>query len=85
MGISAAVDGLGVVLESTLLAERELAAGALVCPLIDKSSSVRYVGHYLVHPRTHRKEDAFARFKRWLLSELNSSGLRSAELFCRDL
>lgn len=80
MGISAAVDGLGVVLESMLLAERELASGALVCPLIGKSNSVRYVGHYLVHPRTHRKEDAFVRFKRWLLSELDASGAGSAAL-----
>lgn len=77
MGISAAVDGLGVVLESTLFVERELATGKLVRPLQGKSQSVRYVGHYLVHPRTHRNPDAFMRFKRWLLDEL---ALASAHL-----
>ena len=73
MGISAAVDGLGVVLESTLLAERELASGKLVCPLRSSTVSVRYVAHYLVHPRRHRQHDAFTRFKNWLLAELAES------------
>lgn len=79
MGISAAVDGLGVVLESTLLAERELAAGKLVCPLRGRSNSVHYVAHYLVHPRRHRQEDASSRFKRWLLSELSGTVPASAQ------
>ncbi|WP_414157882.1 hypothetical protein [Pseudomonas sp. BNK-15] len=51
MCIAAAVGGLGVVLESTLLAERELALGKLVCPLRGSTDSVRYVGHYLVNPQ----------------------------------
>ncbi|MGI4718556.1 MAG: LysR substrate-binding domain-containing protein [Janthinobacterium lividum] len=70
MAIAAAVDGLGVVLESTLLAERELASGRLVAPLRGKSTSVRYVGHYLVHPRSHHQHAALTRFKEWLLAEL---------------
>lgn len=73
MGISAAVDGLGVVLESNLFVERELATGKLVCPLRGVSNSVRYVGHHLVHPRTHRNPEAFMRFKGWLLAELEGS------------
>lgn len=83
MGISAALDDLGVVLESTFLAQRELASGAPVCSLIGKRNSARYVGHYLVHPRAHRKEGAFVRFKAWLLSELDSSGAFSANLLRR--
>lgn len=71
MAISAAVDGLGVVLESTLLAERELKFGALVCPLRAASNPVRYVGHYLVHPRRHRQHDTFSQFKAWLMQELS--------------
>lgn len=63
MAISAPVDGLGVVLESTLLAERELASGKLVSPLRMTSNSVRYVGHYLVHPRRHRQHENVTRFK----------------------
>jgi len=74
MAIAAAVDGLGVVLESTLLAERELASGRLVAPLRATTTSVRYVGHYLVHPRRHRQHAAFTQFKTWLLAELARSG-----------
>lgn len=75
MAIAAAVDGLGVVLESTLLAERELASGKLVAPLREQTTSVRYVGHWLVHPRRHRQHAAFTQFKTWLLGELARSGL----------
>ena len=70
MAIAAAVDGLGVVMESTLLAERELASGRLVAPLREQTTSVRYVGHYLVHPRSQHQHAALVRFKQWLLAEL---------------
>lgn len=71
MSIAAAVDGLGVVLESTLLAERELASGTLVAPLRATTTTVRYVGHYLVYPRRQHQHAAFMQFKAWLLAELN--------------
>lgn len=74
MSIAAAVDHLGVVLESTLLAERELASGALVAPLRTQSTAVRYVGHYLVYPKRQHQHAALARFKDWLLAELGRSG-----------
>jgi len=70
MSIAAAVDGLGVVLESTLLAERELASGALVAPLRATTTAVRYVGHYLVYPKRQHQHAAFRQFKEWLLAEL---------------
>jgi len=70
MSIAAAVDGLGVVLESTLLAERELASGTLVAPLRAQSMAVRYVGHYLVFPKRQHQHPAFQQFKSWLLAEL---------------
>lgn len=73
MAIAAAVDGLGVALESTLLAQRELASGALVAPLMGRSTTVRYIGHYLVHPRALDPHGAAARFKRWLMNELVGS------------
>lgn len=50
MAIAAAVDGLGVTLESTRLAERELASGKLVAPLAGRASDLSYVGPYLVCP-----------------------------------
>lgn len=72
MAISAAVDGLGVVLESTLLAERELSKGTLVCPLRGKTQDLQYVGHHLVYPKRIRQHESFEVFKHWLLSELDS-------------
>ena len=70
MAIAAAVDGLGVVLESTLLAERELAQGTLESPLLGKTQEVRYVGHYLVYPKRLHPNDSLEAFKRWLLAEM---------------
>lgn len=70
MAIAAAVDGLGVVLESTLLVEREVARGTLVCPLLGKTEEVQYIGHYLVHPKRLQHHESFSAFKRWLLAEL---------------
>ena len=52
-----ASSGLGVALESTLLAEREIATGKLVAPLEGRSVDVCYVGHYLVF----RASDSAAR------------------------
>ncbi|PVX81712.1 DNA-binding transcriptional LysR family regulator [Paraburkholderia unamae] len=70
MAIAAAVDGLGVVLESTLLSERELQRGELVRPLAGTTREVEYVGHYLVHPRRQHRHEAFETFKAWLLKAL---------------
>jgi len=72
MGISAALDGLGVVLEYTLLAERELIAGKFVAPLKGVSESVRYVGHHVVLPRRKRQQAAVEQFKAWLFKDLQS-------------
>jgi DNA-binding transcriptional LysR family regulator len=76
MAIAAAVDGLGVVLESKLLAEREIASGRLVCPLVSSTSEIHYIGHYLVFPQHQHMHFALEVFKTWLLSELNLAQLR---------
>lgn len=60
----------GGILESDLVAEQELASGRLVSPLRHVCNSVRYVGHYLVHPRRHRQAHAVTQFKHWLFKEL---------------
>jgi DNA-binding transcriptional LysR family regulator len=70
LAIAAAVDGLGVALESTLLAEREIARGELVKPLADKAKDVRYVGHYLVYPRAARQRQTLRQFTAWIAAEL---------------
>jgi LysR family transcriptional regulator, glycine cleavage system transcriptional activator len=70
LAIAMAASGLGVTLESTRLAEREIAAGKLVAPLAGRSNDVRYIGHHLVFPRAGRQRRAVRAFADWLTSEL---------------
>ena len=76
LAIAAAVDGLGVALESLRLAERELASGRLVAPLAGRSQDVRYVGHWLVFPPAKEHLPALAQFVTWVSADL---GLESAK------
>jgi DNA-binding transcriptional LysR family regulator len=70
LSISAAVDGLGVALESTRLAERELASGRLMRPLQGSSRDVTYTGHWLVYPRAKRNSRPLKLFSAWIAKEL---------------
>ncbi len=70
LAIAAATDGLGVALESTRLAEREIASGRLVRPLVGRTEDVRYVGHHLVFPRAARQRHTLRLFTQWLSAEL---------------
>jgi DNA-binding transcriptional LysR family regulator len=70
LAIAAAVDGLGVALESTRLAEREIASGALTAPLAGHARDIRYVGHYLVYSEALRHRRSIRSFTSWLLGEL---------------
>jgi DNA-binding transcriptional LysR family regulator len=70
LSLSAAADGLGVALESTLLAERELASARLVRPLQGICEDVVYTGHWLVFPRTKRYTRSMVMFLEWLTKEL---------------
>lgn len=70
ISLSAAMDGLGVALESTLLAEREIAAGRLVQPLKGIAEDVIYTGHWLVFPRAKRYARPMVLFLDWLAREL---------------
>ncbi len=71
LAIAAAADGLGVALESTLLAEREIASGRLVAPLRGLAQDITYVGHHLVYPATTRRRAPLRVFARWLAQEMN--------------
>ncbi len=66
LAIAAAADGLGVALESTLLAERELASGRLVAPLMETARNVRYVGHHLIYPQAGSRRRTVRIFAAWL-------------------
>ena len=70
LAIAAAVDGLGVALESTRLAERELASGRLLRPLAGRAEDVRYVAHHLVFPRNASRRHTLRLFAKWLSAEL---------------
>lgn len=73
LAIAAAADGLGVALESTRLAERELASGRLVAPLLENCENVRYVGHYLIYPAAAQRRRTVQVFVAWLRAELGKS------------
>jgi len=70
LAIAAASEGLGIALESTRLAERELTSGRLVMPLDQRATPIRYVGHSLVFPRFTRQRRPLIAFVKWLLCEL---------------
>ena len=69
LAIGAACDGLGIALESGLLAERELAAGRLVRPLAGRARDVVYRGHWLVFP-SRQRGPGLRSFVGWLTGEL---------------
>lgn len=70
MSLTAAADGLGIALESTRLAERELESGRLVRPLAGLCEDVTYAGHWLVFPRAKRHMQSLQLFSRWMSTEL---------------
>src|SRR3954466_7051276 len=70
LSLSAAADELGVALESTLLAQREIASGRLVRPLEGRCEDVFYTGHWLVFPRNKRYTRSLVMFLTWLMKGL---------------
>lgn len=70
LAIGAAVDGLGVALESTLLAKREMDRGLLVAPLAGLSNDIRYVGHHMVYPREAQQRSAVQTFVAWVRQQV---------------
>lgn len=70
MAIAAAVNGIGVALESLRFVEAELESGRLVAPLRGLSNDIEYTGHYLVFPTTSKPKRAVRMFAAWLMGEL---------------
>ena len=78
MAIEAAVDGLGVVLESELLAAEELNDGRLIAPFNDAQFSVEVTSYYLVRSRGYKtSSQAAATFETWLRSAFAAANLTS--------
>lgn len=72
LSIGTARDGLGVCLESSLLAYPELVHGQL-CPVAG-GRGVDLIGHYLAVPRAKLNSAKVARFRAWLREELDRAG-----------
>ena len=70
LAISAAANGLGIALESTRLAEREINSGLLVPALGARAVDVKYIGHFLVFPRLALRRRPFQIFLGWISREL---------------
>jgi LysR family glycine cleavage system transcriptional activator len=71
MAISAAVDGLGVCLDSLLLAEQELRAGKLIIPFAGDVMTVQ--GHGFVTLRSKTDLPKIRSFREWLFDELGKT------------
>jgi LysR family transcriptional regulator, glycine cleavage system transcriptional activator len=68
MAISAAVDGLGICLDSLLLAEQELRAGKLIIPFAGDVMTVQ--GHGFATLRSKADLPNIRNFREWLFNEL---------------
>ncbi len=66
LALAAAVAGIGVALNSTRLAERELASGALVAPLAANAKNITCRDHYLVFPMIAKTRRPLRLFIAWL-------------------
>lgn len=71
LAIAAAADGLGVALESTRLAERELKSGRLVRPLAGQETEIRYSAHHLAYSGAGQQRHTIGIFRDWLMAELS--------------
>jgi len=75
MAIDAAVSGLGVVLESELLAADELRDGRLIAPFGDDSFTVETPTYYLVKARGQRGGAQASAFEAWLRAAIETANL----------
>jgi LysR family glycine cleavage system transcriptional activator len=75
MAIDAAVDGLGVALESEMLAAEELRDGRLVAPFGDLAFTVETTSYFLVRAPGFRSGRQSAAFEKWLRAEIATADL----------
>lgn len=66
LALSAAVDGMGVALETTQLAERELSRGDLVIVGEEVFTTLRRETHFLSYRQDERDVDKVKRFRLWI-------------------
>ncbi|WP_174021860.1 LysR substrate-binding domain-containing protein (plasmid) [Agrobacterium fabrum] len=73
LALDAAANGLGIALESNLLARRALENGHLVRPFVGSYRDNRYIGHYLAYPKSGNQRRLAREFAAWLEFELTGS------------
>jgi DNA-binding transcriptional LysR family regulator len=69
LALDAAVNGLGIALESCVLARKELESGQLVKAFPAKSRDNRYIGHYLAYPKSGSQRRLARIFADWLIND----------------
>lgn len=75
LALDAAVAGIGISLESKLLADHSIAAGELVAPLANYCVSEE--AYYLVYPKSHAKIERVMLFRSWLIEMLHEQRARA--------
>lgn len=73
MAVDAAIQGLGVALESATLAGRHIAEGRLR-PVFGLDKAIRVKAHFAVYPARHAKRPTVEAFLTWLHGEAARSG-----------
>ena len=69
LSIQAALQGLGIALESDRLAEDALGRGLLV-PVLPYRKRIQIHGHHLVYPPSHAERSKVTRFVEWIRKEV---------------
>ncbi|AWM29364.1 LysR substrate-binding domain-containing protein [Sinorhizobium fredii] len=72
LAVDAAANGLGVALESDVLARRELDNGKLMRPFAGRCRDTRYIGHYLAYPKSGSQRRLARIFADWLTRIMQS-------------
>ena len=75
MAVEAAVAGLGVVLESEVLAAGELRDGRLIAPFKDHAFEVETTSYFLVKPRGANRRSLAGPFEAWLRGAIAAENL----------
>jgi LysR family transcriptional regulator, glycine cleavage system transcriptional activator len=77
MAIDAAIEGLGVVLESEILAADELAKGTLVAPFDHPKFEVETVSYYIVRSAEAKGRAHVGAFEAWLRTKFAAANLQT--------
>jgi LysR family glycine cleavage system transcriptional activator len=80
MAIDAAVEGLGVVLESEILAAEELDKGTLVAPFRQPEFEVETVSYYLVRSAEAKGRSHVGAFEAWLRAKITAANLQATSV-----